>query len=54
VSGLNSASAAVVFSGSAAGGVLRVSDGIQSGNIQLSGQISGGGFHVTSDGHGGS
>jgi len=49
---LNSATA--IFSGSSTAGVLHVSDGSQTDAIQLSGQISGGVFHVTSDGHGGS
>ena len=53
VTDLNSATAAINYDGSSGAGVLTVSDGVHGGGIQLSGQISGG-FHVTSDGHGGS
>jgi hypothetical protein len=51
VTGLNNATA--TFTGSVSNGVLSLSDGTQTGNIQLSGQISGG-FQMTSDKHGGS
>ena len=47
-------SATFSYNGSAESGVLQLRDGVDSGEIRLSGQISGGGFHVTSDTHGGS
>ena len=51
---LAGASATAGYSGSAESGVLQLGDGVRSGDIRLSGQISGGGVHVTSDTHGGS
>jgi hypothetical protein len=53
VTDLNSATGSVTYDGSGTAGVLRVTDGTQAGDIQLSGQISAG-FHLTTDGHGGS
>jgi hypothetical protein len=54
VTDLNSATASVSYNGSGVAGILTVSDGTHSGMMWLSGQISGAGFHVTSDQHGGS
>ncbi len=51
---LGGVSATAAYTGSAEASVLHLGDGVHSGDIRLSGQILGGGFHVTSDTHGGS
>jgi hypothetical protein len=53
ITDLDSTTASVSYAGSSGAGVLYLTDGTQSGELYLSGQLAGGSFHVTSDAHGG-
>jgi hypothetical protein len=53
VTDLNSAGVATSYAGSGNAGVLYLTDGTLSGELQLAGQLAGESFHVTTDGHGG-
>jgi hypothetical protein len=53
ISGLNSAAVSTSYAGSADAGVLRLTDGTQSGELYLAGELAGGSFRAASDGHGG-
>jgi hypothetical protein len=53
ITDLNSATVSTSYAGSGSAGVLYLTDGTQTGELYLSGQISGGSFRVTSDAHGG-
>jgi hypothetical protein len=53
ITDLNSATVATSYAGSGSAGVLYVTDGTQSGELYVAGQLAGGGFHAASDGHGG-
>jgi hypothetical protein len=53
VFGVNGADTTLSYAGSSAMGVLTVSEGSQAGELYLSGALSGGSFHVSSDGTGG-
>ena len=53
VTGLASAGVTTSYAGSATAGVLYMTGGTQSGELYLAGQLAGGSFQVSSDGHGG-
>jgi hypothetical protein len=54
VTNLASANVTTSYAGSNNAGVLHVSGGTQSGELYVSGQLTGASFRVASDGHGGS
>jgi hypothetical protein len=53
LTGLSSAGASEIYNGTSSAGVLHVASGSSSVDINLSGQITGGSFHIASDTHGG-
>ena len=53
ITGFSSPSASAIYQGTSTAGVLHVSNGSSSVNINLSGVLSGGSFHEASDLHGG-
>jgi hypothetical protein len=53
ITGLSSLSASAIYNGTSTLGVLKVTSGMSSLDIKLSGQISGGIFQIGSDSHGG-
>ena len=53
VTDLNDANASASYAGSGSAGVLHLTNGTQSGELYLSGQLAGGSFHLSPDSHGG-
>jgi hypothetical protein len=53
VTGLGGATVSASYAGSGSAGVLTLTDGTQSGALYLAGQLAGGSFLVSPDGHGG-
>ena len=53
ITDLAAATVSTSYAGTASAGVLSLTDGTQTGQLHLSGQLGLGNFHATSDGHGG-
>jgi hypothetical protein len=53
ITDLDSATVSTSYAGSAGAGALYLTDGTQSGELYLAGQLAGGSFRVSSDAHGG-